>query len=169
MDGPVHAIIQYSLCLSLHALHIVEHRHTKANSPFSVYYRCRCSTPKSQLIQLLCSSFFFLDKLLTCFSFDTCSQLQINARVPSERALTYMYCVYNCKTCLDNCKTCLEQSAVRREISLPSEILSAFVNFATLNFHSVLIFALNAHPRNLDARIISLIQRLRSNAKILLR
>ena len=101
-----------------------------------------------------------------CLFFNTCSQLQIIARVLKWACLTY---------CVHNCKTCLEQSAVHRAIchssmiSLPSESSSIFINFATLNFRSVLIFALTAHPRNLDPRIILLIQRLWSSAKILLR
>ena len=60
----------------------------------------------------------------------------------------------------------VERSAVCRAISLSSKFL---LTFATLHFYGVLIFALIAHPQRIDAQIISLIQRLCSTAKILLR
>ena len=60
-----------------------------------------------------------------CFSFDSCSQLQINARIPSGRP-SHTARTRNLATWL---QTRLERSAIRRAISLSSEFSLTLVNF----------------------------------------
>ena len=69
-------------------------------------------------------------------------------------------------------KRCLVQYGASEEAALCSMAwpMARFMNIVSLDGTDyVLIFALTAQPRNLDARINSLIQRLCSTAKILLR
>ena len=63
--------------------------------------------------QTLWRSFFFIDKLLMCLSFDICSQLQINARVPSGHA-SYNACT-SAKLAFSNLPF-IERSAIHRAI-----------------------------------------------------
>ena len=121
--------------------------------PCGFYWHSTCCNFLPAMELLLCSSLFFLDKLL----------MRSLLRYLQWAFLTF--CAHAEFSYLYNYKTCLERSAVSRTISLSSKFL---LSFATVNFCSVLIFALATHLQNLDVWVVLVIQRLCSTTKIFL-
>ena len=115
---------------------------------------------------LLCSSFSFLNKLLAMSLLWYLQPASNKHQGPKWACLTYCMHV---EPSYITAKLVLSDLPFVERSACQANPCKHLLNFTTLNFWVGLIFSLTAHPRNLGLRTISLIQRLRSITKSLLR
>ena len=102
---------------------------------------------------LRCSSFSFLDKLLRVSLLRYLQPVSNKCQGPKWACLTY---------CTHTESTYLTAKLASSNLPFVSDqfVKRIHISFRDTKFSRCINFALTAHPRNLDARIISLIQRL---------